>query len=67
MQMLKESQEEDSMNLEEFKEYILKQRRQHHDQRTSPKDEQTQSRDDRQHQQNERVHVSNQSRTNIEV
>lgn len=48
------------MNFEEFKEYIVNQRRKQHDKRTPTQDDQTKPTDVGSNQENERVHRTDQ-------
>lgn len=58
--MLNENYREGDMDLEEFKEYVLKQRRSQHDQRTSTENDKIEQRDVGTDQQDERIHRTDQ-------
>jgi hypothetical protein len=55
------------MNMEEFREYIQRQRRQANDQRTSPKDDQRERSDVGANKQDEQIHRNHQSGTSVKV
>lgn len=55
------------MNMQEFREYVTRQRRQLDDQRTSAKDDQRKRSDVEANQQDEQLHRNDTSRTGVEV